>query len=108
MLTLTVHEPLAGIVPPVGDPNVRAVAPAAGAQVGVPPQVVEAEGVVATCSPVGSESVNVTPVNGIEFEFARVKVRVEVPLTAIGFAVNALVIVGGLGIAQPVNVTSSR
>ena len=108
MLTLTVHEPLAGIVPPVGDPNVRAVAPAAGAQVGVPPQVVEAEGVEATCSPVGSESVNVTPVNAKEFEFPSVNVKVEVPLTAIGLDENALVIVGGFGIAQPVKVTSSR
>ena len=107
MLTLTAQELFAGIVPPVGDPNVRVVAPAAGAQVGGPPQVVVAEGVEATCSPVGSVSVNVTPVNAIEFEFARVKVRVEVPLTAIGLDAKALVIVGGLGIAQPVKVTSS-
>lgn len=108
MLTLTVHELLAGIVPPVGDPNVSAVAPAAGAQVGVPPQVVVADGVAATCRPEGSASVNVTPVSAMEFEFASVNVKVEVPLTAIGLDENALIIVGGLGIAQPVKVTSSR
>ena len=107
MLTLTVHEVLAGIVPPVGDPNAREVAPAAGAHVGVPPQVVVGEGVGATCNPEGSESVNVTPVNAMEFEFARVNVNVEVPLTAIGFGEKAFVIVGGLGIAQPVIATLS-
>lgn len=48
MLTLTVHDPFAGMVPPVGDPNVRVVVPAAGTQVGVPPQVVVADGVAAT------------------------------------------------------------
>ena len=48
MLTLTVQELLAGIVAPVGEPKVRFVAPAVGAQVGVPPQVVVAVGVAAT------------------------------------------------------------
>ena len=107
-MTLTIHEPLAGMVPPVGDPNVRVVAAAAGAQVGVPPQVVVAEGVEATCRPVGSESVNVAPVSAIEFEFGRVNVKVEVPLMAIGLGENAFVSVGGLGTAQPVNMTSSK
>lgn len=108
MLTLTVQELLAGIVPPVGNPKVKLVAPEAGAQVGVPPQVVVADGVLATCKPEGSESVNVTPVNAKEFEFASVNVSVEEPLTAIGSGENALVIVGGLGMTQPVKVTSSR
>ena len=107
-MTLTVHELLAGIVPPVGDPKVSVVAAAAGAQVGVPPQVVVAEGVGATCSPKGSESVNVTPVNAMEFEFARVKLSVEVPLTAMGFGENDFVIVGELGMPQPVKATSSK
>ena len=107
-MTLTVQEPLAGIVPPVGEPNVRVVAPAPGAQVGVPPQVVVAEGVEATCRPVGSESINVAPVSAIEFEFARVKVSVEVPLIAMGLGKKALVIVGGVGVAQPVKVTLSK
>src|SRR6267154_1763696 len=47
-LTLTVHEPLAGMVPPVGDPNVSDVAAAAGAQLGPPVQVVLAAGATAT------------------------------------------------------------
>ena len=47
-MTLTVQDPLAGMVPPVGDPNVSVVAPAPGAQLGVPPQVVVAAGVAAT------------------------------------------------------------
>ena len=107
-MTLTVQEPLAGMDAPAGEPNVRLVAAAAGAQVGVPPQVVVAVGVEATCRPVGSVSVNVAPVNAIEFEFASVKVSVEVPLIAMGLGKKALVIVGGLGTAQPVNVTSSK
>ena len=51
ILTLTVQELFAGIVPiVVGEPKVRLVAPALGAQVGggVPPQVVVADGVAAT------------------------------------------------------------
>ena len=41
-------------------------------------------------------------------EFARVKVNIEVPLTAIGLGENALVIVGGMGVIQPVKVTLSK
>ena len=108
MFTLTVQELFAGIVAPVGDPKVRVVAAAAGAQVGVPPQVVVAVGVAATCRPVGSESVNVAPVNAIEFEFESVNVSVEVPLSAMGLGKKAFVKVGRLGTAQPVNVTSSK
>ena len=47
------------------------------------------------------------PVNAIEFEFASVKVNVETPLTAIGSGEKVFVMVGGLGIAQPVKVTLS-
>ena len=47
-LTCSVQELFAGMLAPVGDPNVRVVAAAAGAHVGVPPQVVEAAGVPAT------------------------------------------------------------
>ena len=106
-MTLTVQELLAGIVPPVGDPKIRLVAAAAGAQVGVPPQVVLAEGVEATWSPEGRVSTNATPFNAIEFGFVSVKTNAEVPLTAIGLEENVLVRVGGFGIAQPVNVTLS-
>lgn len=108
ILTFTVHELFAGMDAPVGDPKVRAAAAAAGAQVGVPPQVVDAEGVAATCKPEGSESVNVAPINAIEFEFESVKVSVDVPLIAMGLDEKVLVIVGGLGTAQPVKVTSSK
>ena len=104
-MTLTVHELIAGMVPPL---NVRIVAPALGAQAGRPPQVVVAAGVEATCNPKGSVSLNVTPVNGIEFEFARVNLNVEVPLTAMGLDKKAFVIVGAAGVEQPVKVTLSK
>ena len=106
-LTLTVQEPLAGMVAPVGEPKVRLVDPAVGAHVGVPPQVVVAEGVPATCNPLGRVSVKVAPVSTMEFELESVKVNVEVPFTAIGFGEKALVSVGGFGTAQPVKVTLS-
>ena len=44
----------------------------------------------------------------IEFEFASVKVSMDVPLTAMELGKKALVIVGGVGVAQPVKVTLSR
>ena len=96
------------MVPPVGEPNVSAVVPAEGDQVGEPPHVVAAVGVLATCSPVGRVSVKVTPVRAMEFEFDRVKVSVDVPFTAIGSGENTFVIVGGTGVAHPVNITLSR
>ena len=43
----------------------------------------------------------------MELEFESVNVRVEVPLTAMGFIAKAFVIVGGVGTLQPVKVTSS-
>ena len=92
---------------PVGEPKVSEVAVAAGAHVGVPPQVVVAVGVEATCKPVGNASVKVTPVRAMEFELESVKVNVEVPLTAMGLSEKALVMVGGVGVAQPVKVTLS-
>lgn len=49
----------------------------------------------------------VTPVNATGFEFISVNVRVDVPLTAIGFGEKALVIVGGFGVLHPVKLTSS-
>src|SRR5947209_14509805 len=63
-LTLTVHDPLAGIVPPL---KVSEVAAAAGAQ--VPPQVVAAAGVAATCTPDGSASVKAAAVSEAVFVF---------------------------------------
>ena len=60
-MTLTVHELFAGIEAPVGEPKVSEVAAAAGAQVGVPPQVVAAAGVAATCNPVAGHSPRQNP-----------------------------------------------
>ena len=94
MFTVTVQELLAGIVPPVGLPKINVVAPAVGAQVGVPLQVVDALGVEAASSPVGRVSVNLTPVNGKLFELVKVKVNVEVELSAMGFGEKDLVRLG--------------
>ena len=108
IVTLTVHEPLAGIVPPAGAPKARVVFPAAGDQVGVPPHVVTAEGIAATCRPDGRASLKVTPVRLTEFAFDRVKVSVELPFTAMEAGENFFVIAGAVGVAQPVKVTLSR
>lgn len=107
-LTLAVQEPLAGMLAPVGSPKVNEVAAAEGAQVGVPPQVVLAAGVAATCTPDGKASVNLTPVKATLLGLVRVKVRVETPLTAIGFGEKDLVSVGWLGTLQPVTTMLSR
>jgi len=111
--TWTVQNPfvvptLPGIVPPVGFPNVRLVAPPAGAQVGEPPQVVLAAGVAATSTPEGNVSVNVSPVKETLFSLVIVNVNVDVPLTAIGSGENVLVSEGGYGTPQPVTTTLSR
>ena len=45
-----------GFIALVGAPKVSVVAPAIGAQVGPPVQVVLADGVAATCTPAGSAS----------------------------------------------------
>jgi hypothetical protein len=47
-LTLTVHDPIAGMLAPVACPKLNVVAPALGAQVGEPVQLVLADGVAAT------------------------------------------------------------
>ncbi len=107
-LTLTVHDPLAGIVPPVGVPKLRLVDPATGAQLGPPVQVVLAAGVAATCRPAGNTSVNVAPVSAAVFVLVRVKVSVEVAPTATGSGANALPRVGLMPALQPVKTTSSR
>ena len=100
-LTLTVQEPLAGIVPPL---NVSVVFPASGAQV-APAHVVAAAGVAATCTPAGRLSVNAAPVSVAVFVLVSVNVSVETALTAIGFGANAFAIVGWMGARQPVRRT---
>ena len=107
-LTLTVQELLTGMEAPVGVPNVSVVAPAVGDHVGEPAQVVAAAGVEATSKPEGKVSEKLMPLKAtVVFGLARVKVKVEVPLTATGLGEKALVMVGGLGTPQPVNVTLS-
>lgn len=98
---------LPGTVPPVGFPNTRLVSPAAGAQVGVPPQVVLAAGIAATSTPLGRASVNVRPDKDTLFSLVRVKVNVDVPLTAIGSGEKAFASVGGYGTPQPVKMILS-
>src|SRR5438445_7224497 len=93
-LTLTVHDPLAGMLAPVVCPKLNVVVPAVGAHVGEPVQVVLADGVAATCSPPGSVSVNFAPVSCAVLGLLSVNVSVEVPLTAIGFGAKDFVSVG--------------
>ncbi len=97
----------AGILAPVGLPNVNVLPPGVGFQVGAPPQVVLAAGVSATCKPTGKISVNVTPVNGTLFSLVKAKVNVETPLTATGLGLKALVMEGDCGTPHPVKITSS-
>ena len=97
-LTDTVPLPPAATLPAVGEPKVRVVLPATGAQVGVEEklQVVAAAGVAATCRPAGSVSVKVKPVSAkLAFGLVIVKVSVDVPLTATGLGENDLDIVTG-------------
>lgn len=104
--TLTVHEPFAGMVPPL---KAIVVLPAV-APVMVPPQELERLGGEATCTPEGSESENEAPVRGEPFGFESVKVRVETPLTAINGGAKALLREGAVRLraGQPVNTTLSR
>ena len=105
--TFTVQVPEAAIELPL---TVNVVSVAAGAK--VPPHVLLAFGVPATCKPVGSASVKATPVNAVlAFGFVIVKVSVVVPANGIVAAPNALVIVGGANTVKvafavpPVNAT---
>src|SRR5216683_386787 len=93
-LTLTVHDPLAGMLAPVVCPKARAVDAAAGAHVGEPVQVVLADGVLATCSPAGNVSKNFAPVSCEVFGLLNVNVSGDVPLTAMGFGEKDFVSVG--------------
>jgi len=96
--TVTVQEPLAAIVPAL---KVNVVLPAAGAKVGAPQLVVVAFGVAATSKPAGKASVKATPVNAVPvFGFVIVKVKVEVPPTAIGSGAKFFAIEGALKTAR--------
>jgi hypothetical protein len=99
-LTLTVHVPLAPIVPPE---KVNDVLPAVGAKVGEPQPEVELFGVAATCNPAGNESLKAMPVKAVPaFGLVSVNVNVLTPPTAIGLGENAFAIFGA---ASTVNVS---
>src|ERR1700687_3903244 len=89
--TLTAHELLAEIVPPL---RLIEVLPAVA--VNVPPHVLVAFGVAATCRPPGKVSVTATPLKAVPvLGLVMVKVRVEVPPTATLVGEKALLILGG-------------
>lgn len=93
--TLTVQEPPAARVAPVGSPKVSKVEPAVGDQVGEPPQVVLAFGVAATSTSAGRESVNLSPLKPtVVLGLVIVKVSVDAPPTATGSGEKDLVRVG--------------
>ncbi|MGH9823513.1 MAG: hypothetical protein ACREDR_09705, partial [Blastocatellia bacterium] len=88
--TLTVHVPLAAMVPAL---KVNVVSPANGVNV---PHPGTAPGGAATCNPAGSASVNATPDKlTVEFGLVSVKVRVVVPPRGTLGTPNALLIIGG-------------
>lgn len=88
-VTLNWHCPLAAIVAPASEIPVGAVV------VNVPPQTVEVE--FATVSPVGSVSVNATPVSGSTLAAGLVMVKVSevVAFSAMDEGLNAFAIDGG-------------
>src|SRR5713101_2862358 len=89
--TLTAHELLAVIPPPV---RLMEVLPAAA--VNVPPQLSLALGTAATCRPVGKVSLTATPLKAVPvLGLVMVKVRVEVPPTEVVVGEKALLILGG-------------
>jgi len=89
--TLTAHELLAAIVPPL---RLIEVLPAVA--VNVPPQPSLAFGVAATCRPDGKLSVTATPLNAVElFGLVMVNVMVDVPPTEVLVGEKALLILGG-------------
>ena len=100
-MTFTVQEALAASVPPLKEIVCGAVVDK------VPPHC--EDNPVVTVRPLGKVSVKLIPVRATAvFGLVRVKVKDDVAPTATGFGEKALVMVGGLGIAQPVKVTSSR
>ena len=91
-LTEMVHELLAATVPPV---RLTVLDPAVA--VTVPPQAPTTLGVAATCTPVGSVSVKLTPVNVtvLAAGLLVVKLSVEVPFSAMLVGLKTLLMTGG-------------
>ena len=95
-----VQDPPAASVPPV---NVSRLPPVTTR---LPPQVAVVP--LDAVRPAGSESLNATPVSGIDpFGLVTVNVSVEAAPTATGFGAKALLSVGGSGVEQPVRTMSS-
>jgi hypothetical protein len=89
-LTVTVHEPLAGIVAPASD-----TVPPPFAAVTLPPaQLVAAAGVALFTRPAGYVSVKAAPAMAVAFAFESVKVSSELPLIPTAAGLKALVTAG--------------
>ena len=89
-LTVTLHEPLAGIVAPES----ATLAPALTAVTVPPAQVVAPEAGLAFTRFTGYVSVNAAPVIATAFGLASVMVSVEAPLMPTVAGLNALVMAG--------------
>ena len=91
---------------PVTEPPVRLIEVSPAVAVNVPPQLLVAPGVLATCMPVGNGSLTATPVSVVPLlGLVIVRVRVEVPPAGIDVGLKALVIVGAamtVKVAEPV------
>ena len=99
VIPAVVQLPFAVMVPPLKEMVLGEVV------VSVPPQV--AVEVVETVKPAGNVSVKETPVAATLLGLDRVKVRAEVPPTAIGLGLKVFEMVGGVGTPQPVKTISS-
>jgi len=89
--TLTAHELLSAILPPV---RLIDVLPAVA--VNVPPHVLLAPGTAATCRPVGKVSLTATPLKAVPvLGLVMVKVKLEVPPTVVLAGEKALLMLGG-------------
>jgi hypothetical protein len=93
--TERLHDP-----PAATDPPLKLTVPLADAAENVPPQVLVATGVPATCKPLGSASLKAAPVTADAFGLLIVKLSVEVPPTAMLVGANVLLMV-----AEPVTVS---
>ena len=88
--TVTVHEPLAGIVPPES----ATLLPLFAAVTVPPAHVVAPPAAPRFTRPAGYVSVNAAPVIAVAFGLVSVMVSAEVPFTPIAAGANALAIVG--------------
>lgn len=102
--TVIVQFPPAARLPPFKPILLLPAAP----PVIVPPQVLVSAGVEAITKPEGKVSLKVTPVKAVAVELFKVKVRVEVPLGAIGLVEKDLLMVGAPTLLEMVVVLFAR